>query len=51
VDKLLGRRLVDRVHVDVIRNILTKNIAVKFPELHDEAVTAMNELIPVQDGE
>jgi hypothetical protein len=50
IQKILGPRPHRLYEIDVVRNPLTRNIGVLFDELYDEAVTAMNELVPIKDG-
>ena len=40
-----------RYHVDIIRGVLTRNIAVKFADVRDEIVTAFGDKIPLASGE
>lgn len=42
--------LVDRYHLPVIRNQLTKSLGIVFPDLRDEVVQAFDDVIPRTDG-
>lgn len=41
----------DTYHIEVIRNLFTRNIAAQFSEVHDEIATAFAEFVPMSsDG-
>lgn len=37
-------------HVGVVRTQLTRNLSIVFPDVLDEAIVALDELIPLADG-
>ena len=52
VDYTIGKEILDDpYHVLVIRSLLTRNLAAKFPDLKDEITTAFQDLVPPAEGE
>jgi hypothetical protein len=40
----------DPYHIQVIRTVLTKNIAAKFPDMRDEIVQSFRDILAIDDG-
>jgi hypothetical protein len=50
-DYTMGRELQDNpFHVATVRSPLTRNLAIRFPDVQDEIASAFNDFIPPTEG-